>query len=233
MKDSIDFGSMEIPKLFRKLLIPTVLGMVFSAVFVITDGIFVGQGIGSDALAAVNITAPLFLISTGIGLMFGVGASVVASIHLSQGKLKAARINVTQAVVVSSLFLAGIYGWWMWLRHTPDKGEKPVSGTPSKLLLPMFVVLLVVFVLIGIILETCTDSTVPWWDSFTTALSIIAMWMLAHKYVEQWLAWLVVDAVSCGIYIYKDLYFTSFLYGLYAVIACFGYLKWKQLMNLS
>ena len=39
MKDSIDFGSMEISKLFRKLLIPTVLGMVFSAVFVITDGI--------------------------------------------------------------------------------------------------------------------------------------------------------------------------------------------------
>ena len=73
MKDSIDFGSMEIPKLFRKLLIPTVLGMVFSAVFVITDGIFVGRGIGSDALAAVNITAPLFLISTGVGLMFGVG----------------------------------------------------------------------------------------------------------------------------------------------------------------
>lgn len=105
MKDSIDFGCMEIPRLFRKLLIPTVLGMVFSAVYVITDGIFVGRGIGSDALAAVNITAPLFLISTGVGLMFGLGASVVASIHLAQGKVKAARINVTQAVVVSSLLL--------------------------------------------------------------------------------------------------------------------------------
>lgn len=110
MKDSIDFGSMEIPKLFRKLLIPTVLGMVFSAVFVITDGIFVGKGIGSDALAAINITAPLFLLNTGVGLMFGVGASVVASIHLSQDKAKAARINVTQAVVVSSLFLALLWG---------------------------------------------------------------------------------------------------------------------------
>lgn len=74
MKDSIDFGSMEIPRLFRKLLIPTVLGMVFSAAFVITDGIFVGRGVGSDALAAVNITAPLFLINTGVGLMFGVSA---------------------------------------------------------------------------------------------------------------------------------------------------------------
>lgn len=86
MRDSIDFGSMNISTLFRKLLIPTVLGMIFSAVFVITDGIFVGKGIGSDALAAVNITAPLFMITTGIGLMFGMGASVVASIHLSQGK---------------------------------------------------------------------------------------------------------------------------------------------------
>ena len=105
MKDSIDFGSMEIPRLFRKLLIPTVLGMVFSAAFVITDGIFVGRGVGSDALAAVNITAPLFIINTGVGLMFGVGASVVASIHLAHGKVKTARINVTQAVVVSSLLL--------------------------------------------------------------------------------------------------------------------------------
>lgn len=105
MKDSIDFGSMEIPKLFRKLFIPTVLGMVFSAIFVITDGIFVGKGIGSDALAAVNITAPLFMITTGIGLMFGVGASVVASIHLSQGKRKVAGINITQALIFASLLI--------------------------------------------------------------------------------------------------------------------------------
>ncbi|WP_273372321.1 MATE family efflux transporter [Alistipes megaguti] len=106
MKDRIDFARMDIPQLFRRLLIPTVLGMVFSVAFVITDGIFVGHGIGSDALAAVNITSPLFLISTGVGLMFGVGASVVASIHLSHGKLRTARINITQAVVVSTLLLA-------------------------------------------------------------------------------------------------------------------------------
>ena len=105
MRDSIDFGSMNISTLFRKLLIPTVLGMIFSAVFVITDGIFVGKGIGSDALAAVNITAPLFMITTGIGLMFGMGASVVASIHLSQGKVKVANINITQAIGLASLLI--------------------------------------------------------------------------------------------------------------------------------
>ncbi len=70
---------------------------------------------------------------------------------------------------------------------------------PRKLFMPLFVVLCLVFALIGGILATYTDSTIPWWDSFTTALSIIAMWMLAHKYVEQWLVWLVVDVISCVI----------------------------------
>ncbi len=105
MKDKMDLGTMSVPKLFRKLLIPTLLGMVFSAVFIITDGIFVGQGIGSDAIAAVNITAPLFLINTGVALMFGIGASVVASINLSKGKLNIARVHITQAVIVSSVLL--------------------------------------------------------------------------------------------------------------------------------
>ena len=108
-----------------------------------------------------------------------------------------------------------------------------ITFTPRKLFMPLFVVLCLVFALIGGILATYTDSTIPWWDSFTTALSIIAMWMLAHKYVEQWLVWLVVDVISCGLYLYKDLYFTSFLYGLYAVIAFGGYLRWKQLMNVT
>ena len=105
LKDSIDFGRENIPSLFRRMLYPTLLGMLFNAVFIITDGIFVGHGLGSDALAAINIAAPLFLFSTGIGLMFGMGASIVASIHLSAGKAKAARINMTQALLVSSLFL--------------------------------------------------------------------------------------------------------------------------------
>ena len=64
-RDSIDFKNTDIAALFRKLLLPTVLGMIFSALFVITDGIFVGKGIGGDALAAVNIVAPLWLFSTG------------------------------------------------------------------------------------------------------------------------------------------------------------------------
>ena len=67
------------------------------------DGIFVGQSVGSDGIAAINIFAPMFMIFTGIGLMAGIGCSVVASIHLAKGKTKVARLNVTQAMAFVTL----------------------------------------------------------------------------------------------------------------------------------
>ncbi|MGM9837404.1 MAG: MATE family efflux transporter [Paludibacteraceae bacterium] len=104
-RDSIDFGTMNIPVLFRKMFFPTLLGMLLSATINVADGAFVGHGAGSDALAAVNIVAPFFLITTGIGLMFGAGVSIVASVHLSQKRYKAANINVTQAFTVALLLM--------------------------------------------------------------------------------------------------------------------------------
>ena len=90
---------MSVGKLFTKQLIPTLMGMVASALFTVVDGIFVGNGIGSDAIAAVNISAPIFMIITGVGLMFGMGGGILASINLSQGKSKVANINITQSVI--------------------------------------------------------------------------------------------------------------------------------------
>lgn len=101
-RDKLDFGNGKIGVLFRALFFPTLVGMFFTAALTVIDGIFVGHGVGAEGLAAVNIVSPVYLISTGIGLMFGIGASVIAGIRLSEGKLKAARIILTQA------FLAGL-----------------------------------------------------------------------------------------------------------------------------
>ncbi|MEG0701743.1 MAG: MATE family efflux transporter, partial [Muribaculaceae bacterium] len=114
----MDYGKASVSKLFKKLFFPTVLGMLFSALFIITDGIFVGQGLGSDALAAINIVAPIWLFSTGVGLMFGMGGAIVASIHLSRGQSKMARVNLTQAIVVSSVFLV-VFSTVLCLFPTP------------------------------------------------------------------------------------------------------------------
>nr|MBP7472116.1 MATE family efflux transporter [Prevotella sp.] len=104
-RDSIDFAKDNITKLYNKILFPTLLGMLFMASYTVCDGIIVGLGVGSDALAAVNIAAPLFMVGTGVSLMFGAGSSVVAAIHLSKGKNKAANINITQATFIPIIFM--------------------------------------------------------------------------------------------------------------------------------
>jgi Na+-driven multidrug efflux pump len=96
-RDRIDFAHTNIGKLFASLFFPTLLGMLFSMAFIFTDGIFVGHGIGSHGLAAINLVGPMMMLINGLGMMLGMGASVVAAIHLAHGNIKAARINVTQA----------------------------------------------------------------------------------------------------------------------------------------
>lgn len=130
---------------------------------------------------------------------------------------------------------AAVYGWIVWTygkkRGQTDEEELPVSRVKLRYVFPCVFIFIALFFVIAWILIHFTNSNVPWLDSFTTSLSIIGMWLLARKYVEQWLVWIAVDAVSCGLYIYKNLPFTAFLYGSYAVIAIFGFYKWKKMMN--
>ncbi|MGI6223905.1 MAG: MATE family efflux transporter [Prevotella sp.] len=102
-RDAIDWGTVNVFSLFKKYFIPTLLGMLSMSAVTAIDGIFVGHGVGSDGIAAVNLNLPAIMLLSGIGLMVGVGCSVVASIHLSREKIKAARLNVTQGLAFASL----------------------------------------------------------------------------------------------------------------------------------
>lgn len=98
-RDAIDLSTLNVFTLFRKYFVPTLLGMLGMSAVTAIDGIFVGHGVGSDGIAAINICIPLLMLFTGFGLMVGAGCSVVASIQLSRGKSKSARLNVTQALL--------------------------------------------------------------------------------------------------------------------------------------
>ncbi len=128
--------------------------------------------------------------------------------------------------------LAGIYGWAVWLRGTGGKRPQlSISRTPRQWIAPLAAASLALWGAIYLLLFSFTDSTVPVLDSLTTALSIVALWMLSRKKIEQWLLWLAVDAISCGLYIYKGIPFTAGLYGLYTLLAAAGYLRWQRMMT--
>lgn len=133
--------------------------------------------------------------------------------------------------------VAAVYGFIVWRygrkRGQETAGEMPVTHYRRKLIIPSAVVFALAWIGIYGILARFTDSDVPLTDSFVNALSIIGLWALARKYVEQWLIWIVVDAVCCALYAYKGIPFKAMLYGAYAVIAVFGYARWKRMMTVA
>ena len=134
--------------------------------------------------------------------------------------------------------LAGLYGWLVWHRARGARQEAASSTarigyTPGRLVPALVAVYAVAHAAIYWLLTTFTNSTVPFWDSFTTALSVVAMWMLSRKYAEQWLVWLVVDLTTVGLYIYKGIPFTAGLYLLYSALAVAGYLRWRRQIAVS
>ena len=126
-----------------------------------------------------------------------------------------------------------VYGYWKWVRGSATKQELPIRHFPSKLVLPWTLLILGIWGIIDWLLVSFTNSNVPLADSFTTALSIVGIWALAHKYLEQWFIWIAVDVVTCGLYFYKDIPFKASLYALYVVIAILGWFKWRQMMRQS
>lgn len=98
MNETLNFGTERVAVLFRKIFVPTVLGMLSLSAVTTIDGIFVGHGVGSDGIAAVNICIPLLMCLQGLGLMAGAGCSVMASVSLSQHKPREARAFVTHAM---------------------------------------------------------------------------------------------------------------------------------------
>ena len=122
--------------------------------------------------------------------------------------------------------LAGLYGLIVWRRKKGDRVEVEIQHTPIKWVLPLVATYAVLHVVIYFVLTEFTDSRVPMFDSMSTALSIVAMWMLSRKLVEQWLVWLVVDLISVGLYLYKGIPLTALLYAVYCILAVVGYMRW-------
>ena len=135
--------------------------------------------------------------------------------------------------------LAAVYGFvvWRWAgrrgarRQQSAAAELPITHFRRAHILPAAAALLALWAAIWWLLSRHTNSTVPVTDAFTTALSVVALWALARKYAEQWLLWLVVDAVCCALYVYKGIPFKACIYGLYTVFAVFGYRKWLSMMG--
>jgi nicotinamide mononucleotide transporter len=127
------------------------------------------------------------------------------------------------------LFIS-VYGWINW-RRGKENGEKelPISRVPKRTILYLTPTSLLIFAGYYFIhAQTDSSAVVAVGDSFITALSIVATWMLAKKYIEYWLVFMVVNPISASLFFYQGLYPTAILFLVYGVMAVVGYTQWKK-----
>lgn len=133
-----------------------------------------------------------------------------------------------QALLQCVFIAVSLWGWRQWLRGMDSDGSALRIGrlTPRGWMWTLGASALL-WAALGWALQRHTDSTVPWWDGFTTALSLVAQVLLARKRLENWALWLVVNALSVGLFAHQALWPTVLLYAVFTVLSVVGWRAWR------
>ena len=123
------------------------------------------------------------------------------------------------------------YGWWAWVRGGPGAGPLRVSRVPPRAALALLGAGVLLAALLGLTLKRATDAALPFWDAGTTAFSLVAQWMQARKWLENWTVWIVVDVVYVGMYLSKGLHLTAGLYAAFVGLAFLGRREWTRALR--
>jgi nicotinamide mononucleotide transporter len=128
-----------------------------------------------------------------------------------------------QAVFIAS----SVWGWYQWLRGAAG-GQMVVTRLSGAGWALSALAWLGGFVLLAAFLKSYTNTDVPHVDGFLTAGSLLGTYLLARKKVENWHAWLAVDVLYVGLYVYKGLNLTAILYAVFVVMAALGLRAWSN-----
>ncbi len=156
--------------------------------------------------------------------LFGIGSALFTGIICYQSRLFA-----ELSLQIYYLAISG-YSLQRWRSNELISANLITSNMPFKL--HIIVIFLGIFLTLSIgMFWTLFDAALPYLDAFTTAFSLIAVWLLAKKYVESWIYWIVIDTVSIILYTKRDLYLMAGLFAAYTILAIYGYIKWKEVAN--
>jgi nicotinamide mononucleotide transporter len=133
-----------------------------------------------------------------------------------------------QAALQAILGGVCLYGWWAWSRGGEAESRLAVSKARPGVLAALFGLTAVGTLALGLLLRHTNESVLPFWDGGLFAASLVAQWMAARKWLENWLVWIGVNVVSVGVFFSQQLLLTTGLYVLYLVMAFVGYRAWTR-----
>jgi nicotinamide mononucleotide transporter len=193
-----------------------------------------------SVLAGLAATTPLEGVSVVLGLAYallavkrsrwcwvagGLGAALL--VYLSW----VARLPM-QAALQAYYAAMGVYGFWRWSREDGE-ATRAVTTLPLKIHLLAWAVILLVSVVSSRFLAGQTQAAWPFLDSLTTYGSLFATWLVAQVKLENWLYWIVLDAISVFLFAAQGLMFVALLFVAYLVVATVGFVAWFRTWRAS
>jgi len=128
-------------------------------------------------------------------------------------------------------FGMSVFGWYNWTHQKGELQTRSISRISNKYKISLVLLFAFFFFIIRFVLINYTDSVVPNIDSFTTAIFLIAMWLMSLKKIENWTLWIIGDVISIPLYLYKGLILTSIQYLVFLILAVMGYYAWLKIIN--
>jgi nicotinamide mononucleotide transporter len=132
-------------------------------------------------------------------------------------------------------FLSMGYGWFKWQDTANNHSNQPIqlNQLPIRQWLLLFILFCVVFIIIYALLILFTHSSVAILDATTTALSLVAQWLMCHKIIVTWALWFITDTLYILMYLTKNLPFHCLLMIIYTGMAIIGYRTWERAAKSS
>jgi nicotinamide mononucleotide transporter len=124
-------------------------------------------------------------------------------------------------------FAMSIYGWYIWTRKNSNIISYPISwcnASEIKIGLSLF---LFFTGIIYLMLIKLTDSNTPILDTLVSSTAITAMWWMAKRKMENWIAWIVSNIIAIPLNFYKGFMLFTLMYVLFLLLAVLGYKAWK------
>lgn len=130
-------------------------------------------------------------------------------------------------------FAMSVYGWYFWTKKVDETRVTPISIITIKEKKASIAIFFATLVFVFAVYKTFDKWTswVAYVDALTTAIFFVGMWLMAKRKIENWIFWIIGDIISVPLYFYKGFTFTSFQYLGFTVIAIYGFLAWKKLLN--
>jgi nicotinamide mononucleotide transporter len=132
--------------------------------------------------------------------------------------------------------IIGFYGWYTWYRSEKEENKEDrltIHRLPIKKLIAYIATSVILAIPVFLILKYYSDSDAPLLDAVLTTGGMVATWMLTQKLIEQWIFWIVIDILWCGLMLYKGMYPSLLLFIAYTILAFKGYFEWKKQLDTS